>query len=185
MCEPTTWIAIGVAVLGGAVSYQNSKNAQRYTEKVADQNKKVVEAQALDAERLGQREASERRLKTRLQMATQTAGFGAQNVEQTGTALDILGDTAMFGQIDEDSIRANAQRKAWGYRQQGWNIEADKRLAQFKGKADRTGIILTTASSVAGAWGGAGASASSGMTSAQAGSYGQASGFSGLGSLGY
>lgn len=185
MCEPTTWIAIGVAVLGGAVSYQNSKNAQRYTEKVADQNKKVVEAQALDAERLGQREASERRLKTRLQMATQTAGFGAQNVEQTGTALDILGDTAMFGQIDEDSIRANAQRKAWGYRQQGWNIEADKRLAQFKGKSDRTGTILTTAGSVAGAWS---AGATGGMSSAQAGSYGQsmqAAGYSGLGSLGY
>lgn len=162
MCDVASIVAIGVAVIGGAVSYKNSKNAQAYTEKVADQNKKVVEAQALDAERLGQREASERRLKTRLQMAQQTAVFGAQNVEQTGTALDILGDTAMFGQMDEDSIRANAQRKAWGYRTQGWNIEADKRFAQFKGKADRTGTILTTASSVASIWGSAGTGAGGG-----------------------
>lgn len=165
MCDVVSAVMIGAAVLGGAVSYQNSKNAQRYTEDVADQNKKIIEAQAVDVERLGQREANERRMKTRLQLASQVAGFGAQNVEQTGTALDILGDTAMFGQIDEDSVRANAQRQAWGLRMQGWNVEADKRFAQFKGSADRTGIVLSTAGSVAGAWGGSAANSGSLLTS--------------------
>ena len=156
MCEPTTWVMIGIALVGGAVQYDASQKAQRYQERVADQNAKVADAQAVDQERLGQIEASERRLKTRLQLANQQATFGAQNVQQSGTALDILGDTAMFGEIDEGRIRANAARKAWGYQIDAYNTRANKKLMQFQGKTDRTGIILSTASSAFGAAAGGG-----------------------------
>lgn len=156
MCEPTTIAfvaAAAVSAVSGYVAYDSSKKAQAYQEEVADQNKKVADAQAIDAERLGQIEASERRLKTRLQIASQRAAFGAQNVQQTGTALDILGDTAMFGEIDEGRIRANAARRAWGFRMQGYDIEANKRLNAFTAKTQRTGTILSTAASIAGAYG--------------------------------
>lgn len=159
MCSWGAAIMVGVTLLSGAVSYSASKTSQAYSEQVADQNKQVAEAQAIDAERLGQIEANERRLRTRLQMASQSVGFGAQNVEQTGTALDILGDTAMFGEIDVQRIQANAQRKAWGFRMQGHEIESQKRLMQYQGKVDRTGTILSTIGGVAGAWGGAGTGA--------------------------
>jgi hypothetical protein len=156
MCEPTTIALVAsmaIAAVSGYVAYDSSKKSQRYQEQVADQNKKVAEAQAVDAERLGQIEASERRLKTRMQIASQQVGFGAQNVEQTGTALDILGDTAMFGEIDEGRIRANTARKAWGFRMQGYDIESNKRLMQFNEKNSRTGTILSTAGSMLGAYG--------------------------------
>lgn len=168
MCEPisaTTMflLATATAVAGGVVAYQGSKNSQEYNEKVADVNKKTVEAQAQDQERLGQLQQAERRTKTRMQIATQQVGFGAQNVEQTGTALDILGDTAMFGEIDSNRIAANAARAAFGFRSQGYNIEADKRLGAYRGKMERVGTILSTASAVGGAFGNyAGASAAGG-----------------------
>jgi hypothetical protein len=145
---------IATAVIGGAVAYKTSKDSQDYNEQVNKQNQKVAEAQAVDAERLGQIEAQEKRLQTRLKIANQTVGFAAQNVEATGTALDILGDTAMFGQIDEDRIRANAQRRAWGFRMQKYDLEAQKRLGAYQGKMDRFGTILTTAGKVAGSFGG-------------------------------
>lgn len=159
MCEPTTIALVASLALtaaAGYVAYDSSKKAQKYNEEVADQRIKVANAQAVDAERLGQIERQERRLKTRMQLATQQVGFGAQNVEQTGTALDILGDTAIFGEIDENRITANAERKAFGFRYEAYGAEADKRLAKFKGKNDRTGILLTTASSMTGAYGAAG-----------------------------
>jgi hypothetical protein len=149
-------VAIAAAVGAGYVSYKSSQNAQDYNEKIAETNKKVLESQAQDAERQGQIMQQERRLKTRMQIATQQVGFGAQNVEQTGTALDILGDTAMFGQIDEDRIAADAARKAFGFRFQGWDVEAQKRLMQSQAKDARTGTILSTVSSIAGTLGGGG-----------------------------
>lgn len=166
MCEVTSWVYLAVAVAaavgGGYVSYKSSQNAQEYNEKIAKTNKTVLETQAQDAERQGQVERQERRLKTRLQLATQQVGFGAQNVEQTGTALDILGDTAMFGQIDEDRIAANAARKAFGFRFQAWDVEAQKRLMQSQARDARTGTILSTVGSVAGAFSGAGVGAGGG-----------------------
>jgi len=153
MCEPTTIALVASLALtaaAGYVAYDSSKKAQKYNEQVQDQKIKVSNAQALDAERLGQIERQERRQQTRMQLATQQVGFGAQNVETTGTALDILGDTAIFGEIDENRITANAERKAFGYKYEAWGAEADKRLGAFKGKNDRTGILLTTASSLVG-----------------------------------
>jgi hypothetical protein len=144
---------VGLALGSGYVAYDASKKSQRYNEQVAEQNQKVVAAQGVDAARLGQLEEDERRLKTRLQLAEQQTAFGAQNVDQTGTALDILGDTSMFGEIDLTRIRANTQRKVWGYAMQGHDIETNTRLNAFKGKAERQGTILSTASSVAGSFG--------------------------------
>lgn len=153
MCDVTSAIMIGIALVGGYVQYDASKKAEAYQDTVAKQNKGVAEAQAIDAERLGQLEAAERRLQTRLQIATQTVGFASQNVEQTGTAAQVLGDTAMFGAIDEQRILHGAEKRAWGFRMQGYDIEAQNRLNKFQSKTDRTGIILSTASGVAGAYG--------------------------------
>jgi hypothetical protein len=149
---------IATAVIGGAVAYTSSKNQSEYQEKLADQNQKVAEAQAVDAERLGQIEAGEARLRTRLQLASQTVGFAAQNVAASGTALDILGDTAMFGEIDQQRIRANAARRAWGFRTQGYDIGAQNTLNQYAGRMDRVGTILSTVGKVAGSFGSFGGS---------------------------
>lgn len=152
MCGPAA-VLIGATLASGFVSYQASKNAQRYNSAVADQNMAVANAKAIDEERLGQIEAQEKRLETRMKIAQQSTGFGAQNVEQTGTALDILGDTAMFGEIDQTRIRASAARRAWGYRMQAHEIDSQRRLDKYTGRMDRFGTILTTAGGVASAWG--------------------------------
>lgn len=150
MCEPTTIAVIGLALtaVSGYVAYDTSKKAQEYNEQVAEIGKKTAEAQALDAQQQGQIERQERRLKTRMQIATQQVGFAAQGMEQSGTALDILGDTAMFGEIDENRITANADRRAFGYKTDAFNIESGKRIGAFQGKNDRTGTILTTGASL-------------------------------------
>lgn len=155
MCNPLAFMAVstGISLLAGGVQYKASKDAQAYNSAMAKTNAKVAEDNAIDAERLGQIEATERRMKTRQELATQQVGFAAQNVELSGTALDILGDTAMFGEADERRIRADAARRAYGYRMEGFNIKAQDKLDRYKGRMDRVGTVLTTASSVAGSYG--------------------------------
>jgi len=172
MCEPATIAlvtSLALTAASGYVAYDSSKKAQAYNEEVAKQRTTVANAQATDAEQMGQVERAERRLKTRMQLATQQVGFAAQGIEQTGTALDILGDTAIFGEIDENRITANADRKAFGFRYEAYGIEADKRLMQFQSKNDRTGTLLTTASSMAGAYSGFRAAKPAGSTFASSG----------------
>ncbi len=181
MCEAATIayaVVAVVAVVGGYMQYDASKKAQAYNEQVADNNTKIAEFRAIDTERLGQVEANERRLKTRLQIGQQVTGFAAQNVEASGTALAILGDTEMFGQIDEERIRGNAQRRAWGYRMEGQGYQTQSTLDSFTAKAGRSGTILSTVGSVAGAYGnsngfgfggGAGAGANAGSGSGSGG----------------
>lgn len=153
MCGPAALLgaSLFISAVGGYMQYDSSKKAQKYNEAVAENNAKAADAQALDRQRLGQIEAQDRRLRTRLLLGEQQAGFGAQNVETSGTALDILGDTALFGELDEGRIRAQAAREAWGFEQQAWNARAQKKLIGFEGKAQRTGIILSTASNMASA----------------------------------
>lgn len=148
MCSATAAVMIGVALVSGYMQYDASKQSQRYNEAVAEQNSKVAGAQAIDAERLGQIEEGERRMRMRLQIAQQETQFASQNVAPTGSALDILGQTAMFGEADIGRIRSNAQRKAWGFRYEQYNIEANKRMAAFKGKTERQGIVLSTVGNV-------------------------------------
>lgn len=151
MCNPA-FVMIGATIVGGAVSMYGSRQAQSYNNQVAKQNTAIANAKAIDEERLGQIEASEKRLETRMKMASQEVGFAAQNVEQSGTALDILGDTAMFGEVDQQRIRASAARRAWGYRMQAHDIEAGRRIDNFNSRVGRVGTLLTTIGGVASGW---------------------------------
>ncbi len=154
MCGPAAVFAVSalLTIGSGIVSYQGSKAAQHYNEQVADNNTRIAEMNASDAERLGNIEANERRLKTRLQIGQQVTGFAAQNVEASGTALSILGDTEMFGQLDEQRIRANAARRAWGFRTQGEAFQTQSKLDSFTASVDRAGTILSTGSKLVGGY---------------------------------
>ena len=187
MCEPTLIFAAttALAVVGGVVQYKASKNATAFNDQMAKTNIKVADAQAVDAERLGQVEVAQRRLQTRMQLASQQVGFAAQNVETTGTALDIFGNTGMIGENDENQIRANTARHVFGYRMKAYDINAQNQLQKYQGKVDRLGTILTTAGSVVGAYGdyrtatGGASWGSKTKSSSSGGGYGIPTGFGG------
>ena len=87
-------------------------------------------------------------MKTRLMIGTQRATLAANGVDlQFGSPLDILGDTAMFGAIDEQRIQANAAREAWGYRTEAMNYRAQGAMASYNGNASAMGSYLGAAAS--------------------------------------
>jgi hypothetical protein len=81
-------------------------------------NRRLGMAQANDALLRGTKEETRYRRIIAQVAGQQKADFGARNVAVSGTALDLLGDTAQIGEEDALTIRNNAAREAWGYRNQ-------------------------------------------------------------------
>lgn len=118
----------------------------------AETNRRLSEAQANDALLRGTTEETRYRRQIAQIAGQQKAEFGARNVAVDGTALDILSDTAQIGEEDALTIRNNAAREAWGYRNQA--NEASRWGANQKSNATASGIgtLLTSGSKAYSDW---------------------------------
>lgn len=143
MCEPiTTTVMLGASVAQTALGVAHQ--AQQAQEAAAQQASRswqaayqtafqtaqahnaatVSEYNAQDAERRGAVEEERQRRKTSLLLGTQQARFAAQGSDLLGSPLDLLGDTAAFGEQDALTARYQAARDAWNYRIQAANQTA-------------------------------------------------------------
>lgn len=151
MCSWGAAIMAVVTLYAADRSASAQKKAGEFQNQVAVENKKIKDVQAQDAMNKGAAEVAEQRMRTRLAIGAQRATIAANNVDlQTGSALDILGDTALFGAVDERRIRENSMRQAWGARVEGQNSLWQGQLARFSGKAGAQATYLNAASNIAG-----------------------------------
>lgn len=72
--------------------------------------------------------------------------MAANNIDSSsGSALDLIGETAQFGEEDALSIRANAAREAWGYKVGANDSRNQAKLTKAAGKNKATATLLSTA----------------------------------------
>ena len=156
-------VALGVASLAFSAysSYtqaQSQKNWAEYNAAVARNNAKIAEMQANDAIERGKLERQAHERKVRALYGKQTAALSKNGLDlNSGSPQNILSDTELFGQMDANSISQDAERKAWAYRVQASNDEAQAQGYDYQ--ADSTnpmmaagGSILSGAGSVASKW---------------------------------
>jgi hypothetical protein len=121
-------------------------------------------------------------------MGQQRASIAANNLDPTmGTPADILGESALFGEVEQQDIRLNALRQAWGYNVEARNYQNEAGLSRWQGNTGARmtilGSLAQSAALGAGAWGG-------GTTQRRAAKQGanavnMSGGFRGLGGWGY
>lgn len=130
-------------VVGAGMQAAGQMNQGKLDEQTAETNRRLSEAQASDALLRGTKDEARYRRQIALVAGQQKAEFGARNVTVDGTALDLLGDTAQIGEEDALTIRNNAAREAWGYRNQA--NEASRWGANQKANAmgSSIGTLLT------------------------------------------
>lgn len=167
MCPPVI-AAVGIAatIASTAVSVygaQQQGKAQAgqatYQAAVARNNQVAAGYAATDAAKRGVSAEDRQRERTAGLLGTQRAALGAQGTTLSGSALDILGDTAGAGEADALTIRSNAAREVYGIRNQQMNLGAQAGLLDSAaGNARTAGMIgagsslLAGASSVADKW---------------------------------
>lgn len=112
MCDPVTaLIAAGTAV-GAYGQYQQGQYAMAQ----GRENARVANIQAEDALRRGAIEEDAQRMRVRQMLGAQRAAIGANGITASGTALGLLSETAQFAEADAMTIRNNAAREAFGFK---------------------------------------------------------------------
>lgn len=151
----------GGAALGAVSAYQASsatKQAYDTQAQIAGNNAQVAGWQAQDAITRGARSASASRMRSHQLAGTQRARMAAQGVDLgVGSALEILTDTAYFGEVDAGTITDNAAKEAWAIRQQAAGYRADASLLKTRSDSESPLLaggtsLLTSAGRVAGGW---------------------------------
>lgn len=155
MCEPTTIMAASLAMsaaaagIGAYGQYQQGK----YQEKVAENNAIVQNRMAEDALKRGEAKEQQHRQQVQQMISRQRTQLAANGVDmQGGSALDMIGDTAMMGELDALTIRSNAANEAYGHRVGATNTLAQGKLDRMAGNYGAASTLLTGAGKVAGSW---------------------------------
>jgi hypothetical protein len=114
----TALIVSAASGLYGASEQARAANAQAdYSEAMAKINQRFAQSQSEDVLERGREDANRAMRQSRSAMGSQKAGFAAQGIEvNSGTAGEIISQTAEIGARDAARIERNAQLEAWGIR---------------------------------------------------------------------
>lgn len=164
MCTPT---AIGVgslvmsAVGAGASAYSQYRQGQaqasqaQYQARLAARNARQAEMQAADARERGAEEAALQRRQTARTLGAQRSLLAASGVDLSDTdssAMNILGDTAQWGEFDAQKAAHQYNLQGWAYENQATSERINSALFQSGAKqASRAGAIGAGASLLSGA----------------------------------
>lgn len=157
----STVLSVAGMGMNAVGSYNQSKatqDAYSYQAAVTRNNAQLAEWQAQDALVRGANAEQSQRLKTAALKGTQRAQLAARGVAlDEGSALNILNDTDYIGNLDAATVRDNAAREAWGYRNQGAGYASDATMLSSRASAENpllsgASSLLTSAGSVADNW---------------------------------
>lgn len=115
MCSPGAMMAIqGASAANSAVgAYYSAQGQQGQLRQQAD----LAEIQAQRTLQSGERDMQRSRLQAANLKGAQRAGIAANGIDVgVGSAAQVLTSTDVLGEIDANTIEANAVRSAWGYR---------------------------------------------------------------------
>jgi hypothetical protein len=163
MCNATAALTMqgtGAAssALGAYYGAQSQKQSLELTANLADINARMSESAAQQTLLTGQREEQKSRIATANLKGTQRASMAANGIDLgEGTAANVLTTTDVMGEIDANTIHANAVRSAWGYRTQSVNQTNQALTSRASAGAINPGqaamtSLLGSAGSVASNW---------------------------------
>lgn len=144
----------GMQTVGAYYGARAQRHALRAEAEVMDANEQMAELSAKSALLQGQRQEQASRLKTQNLKSRQRASMAANGVSlSSDSAINVLTTTDVFGEVDANTVGANAARAAWGYRNQGLNYRSRARSARYTAGGispfgNALSTFLTSASSI-------------------------------------
>ena len=148
---------VAMTVISAAYNANMQRQQGKASQQIAENNATLARADAEATNAAATREQEQQSWRTRAMMGQQRAAIAANNLDPTlGTPADILGETALLGEVDQQTIRMNAARQAWGYEQQAQQYQTQGKLDRWGGNAAATGTVLSSLATAYGQTGGLG-----------------------------
>lgn len=152
MCELSTALLVASLVTtaaAGAYSADASKKMGQYQAEVAGQNAEIADAQAQQAATIGSIQEERARSNARQMIGKQRAALAAGGgTLDDATSVDLVAETALFGEEDALMARFNAMNDAWGFRTKAVDYRNQGSAARVRGRNEARGTYLTTAGSM-------------------------------------
>lgn len=136
-------------------AFMQSKAERTQSEIEANQlefNAKLAEMNEEDARRRGKKEIRQLQQRTARTVGSQRAALAAQGLDpDADTGADVIEATRYFGAEDEETLRANIRKEAFGYKIQAEDLrgrsDTTRRLGKFKSRMTMISGGLRTAES--------------------------------------
>lgn len=126
--------AIAMVAAGAATGAYAQYKAGQVQNEMAKRNAAMARQAAADAKERGAREEEKVRRRTSALIGRQRAIIGGSGLSlESGSALNVLADTEMLGELDAQTVQNNAAREAFGYEVQAQNFVFEGELAEFAG----------------------------------------------------
>lgn len=158
MALSSLYVSAGGAALQTVGSYYSSIGEKQALGLQADLdaiNARLAEGAARDTLARGEREYGASRMRTAALKGSQRAALADSGFDVGyGTAAQILTGTDLIGEVDADTIKANAIREAWGHRLDASNLRGSSRVNRSAAKsinpgANAAATLLTAGGQVA------------------------------------
>lgn len=125
----TTALSTGLSIAGQGQQAAASAAQANYQAQLARNNQMIAEWNARRALQQGRVAEQQQRFKTAQVIGAQRAALASQGGDiNSGSPLDIVGDSARAGEFDARTIRNNAAMQAYGFRVQAANAGAQSEL---------------------------------------------------------
>lgn len=146
-------VAAAVTLFSAGVSAYSMVQQGKTAQQVANNNAKMAEYAAQDAQRRGEEDAMAVQRKAAALKSNQRVAMAANGLDLTyGTAADLQDQTDFFAQSDAATARTNASREAWRLRAGGEQDRAAGAAARSNASLSAAGTLLGAAGSVASKW---------------------------------
>ena len=140
---------VGGSVLSAGAAYQQSQA----TKQTAENNAKMAEYAAQDAQRRGEEDANAVQRKGAALKSAQRVSQAAKGLDVGyGTAADLQDQTDFFTQSDAATTRSNAGREAWNSRARGQAMLTQGKADSLNSMYQAGGSLLTGAGMVSEKW---------------------------------
>lgn len=122
--------------IGAYYTARGEQSNYRASASAADSNADLADLAAQSALFSGQREEQASRLRTSNIKEAQKTGYAANGIAlDSDTANRVITSTEVLGEIDANTIAANAARAAWGYRIEAVQYRNEARTKRASAKA--------------------------------------------------
>lgn len=144
---------VGSSLAAAGISAYGAIQQGRTAQKTADNNAKMAEYAAQDAQKRGEEDAMAVQRRAAALKSSQRVALAANGLDLSyGTAADLQDQVDFFGQADAATTRTNASREAWRLRAGGEQDRAAGAAARSNANMQAAGTLLSAAGSVASKW---------------------------------
>ncbi len=141
------------SVASTAVAVKGAMDQGEASQKIANNNAKMAEYAAADAQVRGEEDAQAVQRKAASLKSSQRVGLAAHGLDLGyGTAADLQDQTDFFAQSDAVTARNNGRQAGWRGVAQAQDFRSQGASASYNGNMSATGSLLAGAGSVADKW---------------------------------